>query len=92
LIHKIKNTPVSSGKSYAIYGKPWHSINIFMWCTLSWTQITGPVFFDCPVNTGVYLTIFSEYVNQLTDEGPTTGDFQQHGSRCHTSNASNDGC
>ena len=36
----------------------------------------------------VYLQIFNETVNQLTDDELTTGYYQQDGATCHTSNAS----
>ena len=36
----------------------------------------------------VYLQIFNEFVNQLTDDELTTGYYQQDGATCHTSNAS----
>ena len=39
------------------------------------------------VTTEVYLNIFSEFVNQLTDDELTEGYFQQVGAMCHTSNA-----
>jgi len=38
--------------------------------------------------TEVYLQIFNEFVNQLTDDELTTGYYQQVGATCHTSNAS----
>jgi len=38
--------------------------------------------------TKVYLQIFNEFVNQLTDNELTTGYYQQDGVTCHTSNAS----
>ena len=38
--------------------------------------------------TEVYLQIFYEFVNQLTDDELTTGYYQQDGATCHTSNAS----
>jgi hypothetical protein len=34
------------------------------------------------------LNIFSEFVNQLTENELTEGSFQQDGATCHTSNAS----
>jgi len=36
----------------------------------------------------VYLQIFNEFVNQLTDDELTTGYYQQDGATYHTSNAS----
>jgi len=36
----------------------------------------------------VYLQTFNEFVNQLTDDEPTTGCYQQDGATHHTSNAS----
>ena len=36
----------------------------------------------------VYLQIFNEFVNQLTDDALTTGYYQQDGATCHTLNAS----
>jgi hypothetical protein len=36
----------------------------------------------------VYLQIFNEFVNQLTDDELTTGYYQQDGAICRTSNAS----
>jgi hypothetical protein len=36
----------------------------------------------------VYLNIFSEFVNQLTDDELTEGFYQQDGTTCPTSNAS----
>jgi hypothetical protein len=39
--------------------------------------------------TEVYLQIFNEFVNQLTDDELTTGYYQQDGATCHTSNAVN---
>jgi hypothetical protein len=36
----------------------------------------------------VYLQIFNEFINQLTDDEPTTGYYQQDGATCHTSNTS----
>jgi hypothetical protein len=38
--------------------------------------------------TEVYLQIFNELVNQLTDDELTTGYYQQDDATCHTSNAS----
>jgi hypothetical protein len=38
--------------------------------------------------TEVYLQIFNEFVNQLTDDELTTGYYHQDGATCHTSNAS----
>ena len=38
--------------------------------------------------TEVYMQIFNESVNQLTDDELTTGYHQQDGATCHTSNAS----
>ena len=45
-----------------------------------------PYFFE--VTTDVYLQIFNEFVNQLTDDVLTTGYYQQDSATCHTSNAS----
>jgi len=39
-------------------------------------------------STEVYLQIFNEFVNQLTDVELTTGYYQQDGATCHTSIAS----
>jgi len=36
----------------------------------------------------VYLQIFNEFVNQLTDNELTTGYYQHDGATCHTSNGS----
>jgi hypothetical protein len=36
----------------------------------------------------VYLQIFNEFVNQLTDDELTTGYYQQDSATCHISNAS----
>jgi hypothetical protein len=36
----------------------------------------------------VYLQIFNEFVNQLTDDDLTTGYYQKYGATCQTSNAS----
>jgi hypothetical protein len=38
-------------------------------------------------HTEVYLQIFKDSVNQLTDDELTPGFYQQHGATCHTSNA-----
>ena len=38
--------------------------------------------------TEVYLQIFNDSVNQLMDDEPTTGYYQQDGATCHISNAS----
>jgi len=35
----------------------------------------------------VYVQIFNEFVNQLTDDELTTGYYQKDGAKCHTSNA-----
>jgi len=53
---------------------------------VSWTHISQPVFLGHTVNT-VHVTIFSAFVNQLTDD-VTTGYFQHDGARCHMSYAS----
>ena len=45
-------------------------------------------FFKQTVTTEVYLQIFNEFVNQLTNDELTTGYYQQDGATCHTSNAS----
>ena len=37
--------------------------------------------------TEVYLQIFNEFVNQLTDDELTTGYYHQDGATCPTSNA-----
>jgi hypothetical protein len=44
-----------------------------------------PIFFDCTVNTEVHLTIFNAPVNQVIDEGLTSGYSQQEGTGCHMS-------
>jgi hypothetical protein len=36
----------------------------------------------------IFRQIFNEFVNQLTDDEPTTGYYQQDDITCHTSNAS----
>ena len=36
----------------------------------------------------MYLQIFNEFINQLTDDELTTGYYQQDGATCHTTNAS----
>jgi hypothetical protein len=66
---------------------PLHSEKIGMWCALSCRRIIGPIFFDQIVTTEVYFNIFSEFLNQLTDDELTEGFFLQDGTTCHTSNA-----
>jgi len=36
----------------------------------------------------VYLQIFNEFINQLTDDELTTGYYQPDGATCHTSDTS----
>ena len=45
------------------------------------------VFLSLEAPTEVYLQIFNEFVDQLTDDELTTGYYQQDGATCHTSNA-----
>jgi len=55
-------------------------------CELMWKNIQGESLARGPKL--VYLQIFNEFVNQLTDDELTTGYYQQDGATCHTSNAS----
>ena len=40
------------------------------------------------ITTAAYMEIFNNFVNQLDDEEPSTGYFQQDGATSHTSHAS----
>jgi hypothetical protein len=55
-------------------------------CALSRRRNVGPTLFHQIVTTEVYLNIFSDSVNQLTDDDLRDGYFQQDGATCHTSN------
>jgi hypothetical protein len=61
---------------HEIHTEPLHLKKIRVWCALSRRQIIGPIFLDQIVTTEVYLNIFNEFVNQLTDEKLTDGYFQ----------------
>jgi hypothetical protein len=73
---------------HEIHTVPLHLEKIDVWCALSRRRIISPIFFHQAVTMEVYLTIFSEFVNQLTDEELTVGYFQQDGTTCHACNAS----
>ena len=56
------------------------------WFYLGFSYIQGDSLARGP--TEVYLHIFNEFVNQLTDDDLTTEHYQQGVATCHTSNAS----
>jgi len=51
-------------------------------------RIIGRIFFDATITTAAYMEIFSTFVNQLDDEEPSIGYFQQDGTISHTSHVS----
>ena len=49
------------------FGKPLHDQNIDVWCAVSRSRITGPIFFDSTVNSHHYIkNIFVPFSEQLT--------------------------
>jgi len=58
---------------------------IGVWCAVSGTRITGPIFFDRTVKTEVYINVFEEFCAQVTEEERQSFFFQQDGATCHTS-------
>jgi hypothetical protein len=78
----------ASENPFGIHEDSFHSTKIGMWCAIFQTRIIGPLFFDCTMNTEVYLTIFTAFVSQLTDKDVTIGCFHQDRTRCHTSHTS----
>ena len=71
-----------------MHEEPLHSQKVGVWCGVSRRRIIGSILFEQRVTTEVYLQIFNEFANQLTDNELTTGYYQQDGATCHTSNAS----
>ena len=61
---------------------------IGVWCDVSGTHITGPIFIDRTLNTEVYMNIFEEFCAQLTEKERQSFFFQQDGSTCHFSRVS----
>jgi len=57
-------------------------------CGVAYLVDESYALFYWTVTTDVYLQIFNEFVNQLTDDVLTTGYYQQDAATCHTSNAS----
>jgi len=73
---------------HTVHEEPLHSQKVGVWCGVSRRRIIGSILFEQRVTTEVYLQIFNEFANQLTDNELTTGYYQQDGATCHTSNAS----
>jgi hypothetical protein len=59
-----------------------------MWCGVSATCISGPIFFDSTVNTDAYLAILEGFYSQLTEQEREYCFFQQDGATSHTSERS----
>ena len=55
---------------------------------MSWRHIIGPIFIDANITTATYMEIFNTFVNQLDNEEPSVGYFQQDGATSHTSHTS----
>jgi hypothetical protein len=63
-----QNTPLwESENPHAIHEDPLYCVKTGVLHTISQTQITGPIFFDCSVNKEVFLTIFKASVYQMAD-------------------------
>jgi hypothetical protein len=64
---------------------PLHDQKIGVWCAVSASRISDPIFFDTTVNTDAYLKIFKNFYSQLTENELQQCIFQQDGATCHTS-------
>ena len=71
---------------HLVHEQPLQDQKIGVWCAVSGTRISGPIFFFYrTVNTEVYMNIFEEFYAQLTEEERPRFFFQQDGATCHTS-------
>lgn len=52
--------------SCIVFEEPKHCEKIRMWFAVLFTQIIGAIFFHYTMQTKMYLTVFSAFVNQLT--------------------------
>jgi len=64
--------------------QPLQDKKIGVWCAVLGTLISGPIFLDRTVNTGVYMNSVEEFCAQLTEKERSFF-FQQDGATCHTS-------
>ena len=55
---------------------------------MSRRRIIGPIFFGATITTAANMEISNTFVNQLDDEEPSSGYFQQDEATSHTSQAS----
>lgn len=58
------------------------------WQASSSNCIVGKIFFDRTVNTQVFLTVYKEFYEQLTDNEKKDSSFEQDGAIYYTSNDS----
>lgn len=88
-VKELQNTRVwAEENSHEIHTKPLLSEKIGLWCALSSRRNIGRIFSDKIVTTEVYLNIFSEFMNQITDDELADGYLQQDGATYHTSSSS----
>lgn len=73
---------------HVLHESPLHDEKIGLWCAISGHRIVGPIFFDETVNSDVYIRIFNEFYEQLTNDEREYCFFQQDGATCHTSRRS----
>jgi hypothetical protein len=56
-----------------------------IWCGIAAERIIRPIYFEGTVDTAAYLSILSEFLEQLDNTELTQWYFQQDGATCHTS-------
>jgi len=53
---------------HLVHEQPLQDKKIGVWCAVLGTRISGPIFFDRTVSTGIYMNIVEEFCAQLTEE------------------------
>ena len=88
-IHKLQNTRICSETiPHTLHAELLQAQKIRVWCTVSHRRIRGLIFHVNTVNAEEYIRIFTDFVNQLTDDELSHGYFQEDSAKCHTSRAS----
>jgi hypothetical protein len=88
-LHKLPEGALwAEGNPHEIHMELLHSEKIRMWCALSCRWLSVPYSLIKLLPHICTWNIFSEFVNQLTNDELIEGYFQQDGTTCHTSNAS----
>jgi hypothetical protein len=70
---------------HAIHGTPLNDQKVGVWCTISWSWVIGPTYFDNAIDSDHYhhMTLYPS-IDQLNEDEITHAHFQQDSATVHT--------